>query len=227
MNSDIVQRIAISMPALLLSLCVHEYAHAQMATRLGDDTARQERRLTLSPLSHLDPVGSVLVPLAVLLFAHTTFGTFGWARPVPFRAVNFSRKVSIRTGTALTAIAGPLSNIVLAVLSLLALRLAVTVLGFPTEGGETHQQMLVSFLVAMSMLNVLLAVFNLLPVPPLDGGYLLPRSLDGIKARLSRYSFLLIIVIFMLPLPGVGQSAGGLVVDGMWRVLARAAFAGA
>jgi Zn-dependent protease len=201
---DFIRNVAIFVPALLLSLSVHEYAHAWTATRLGDRTAMQEGRLTLSPLSHIDPLGSLLFPLMIL---YATGVIFGWAKPVPFRPANFTRRVTMRQGAALTAIAGPASNVLLALLSAVALRILFE-LGAFGAGSSGHTTMVVRFLSAMFSLNVLLAVFNLFPLPPLDGSHLLPRSLDHVKETLSRYSFLLFVVLFFIPIPGLGSSLG-------------------
>jgi len=183
---------------LLLSLTVHEYAHAWTATRLGDTTPVRQGRLTLSPLSHLDPIGSLVFP--VLLLAVTQGGsTFGWARPVEFVPSNFDRKVTMRRGAALTAIAGPLSNVLLAFVALLALAVATRfgLLTPPAVDAGTQSRMVWEFLVAMFNLNVLLAVFNALPIPPLDGSHLLPRSLDDVRDTLARFGPLLIILLFV------------------------------
>lgn len=198
-TSEVLQRVALLLPALLLSLSVHEYCHAWVATRLGDPTPRWQGRLTLSPLAHLDPVGSLLFPLILLL---TTGSIFGWAKPVQFHPENF-RRLSGRKGTALTAVAGPLSNVLLAFLALLALRVCAELQ--MTDVSETGLAvMLERFLGGLFSLNVLLAVFNLFPLPPLDGSYLLPPSMDGLKDWLTQYSMLLFLVLFFLPLPGIG-----------------------
>lgn len=198
--TDLLRDLAIWLPALFVSFTVHEYAHAWTATRLGDDTAAREGRLTLSPFSHLDPIGSFLFPIMLLVVSGGT-STFGWARPVPFQAQNFDRRVTMRQGAALTAVAGPLSNVGLAFLSLLtlAILLRVGVVAPPGFGGAgTQAQMAWEFLVAMFNLNVLLAVFNALPIPPLDGSHLLPRSLDDLKDTLARFGPFLIIGLFVI-----------------------------
>ena len=228
MDASTIQRIALFMPALFLALTVHEYAHARVATWLGDDTPAQEGRLSLSPLVHLDPFGSVLFPLLLLLMPGMG-GVFGWARPVRFVPARFRRGVSMRAGAALTAAAGPLSNLLQALLALLLLRLLLTLGGeqLPARALRTASD----FLTAYYQLNVLLAAFNLFPLPPLDGHYLLPRSLDGLVDVLRRHAFLLFVAIFFLPvLPG-GRTLGGLVLHPMMSffdaILQAVAFAGA
>jgi Zn-dependent protease len=146
----------------------------------------------------------VLFPLMIL---YATGGIFGWAKPVPFNPVNFTRRVTMRQGIALTAIAGPLSNVLLALLAAVSLRIAFE-LGVASPLGEGNAAMVTRFLSAMFSLNVLLAVFNLFPLPPLDGSHLLPRSLDHVKEAMTRYSFLLFVVLFFIPIPGLGSSIG-------------------
>ncbi|MFW6066712.1 MAG: site-2 protease family protein [Myxococcota bacterium] len=216
MDSELIQRIALFMPALFLSLAVHEYAHAWTATRLGDATPGRQGRLTLSPLAHLDPLGSVLFPLLMLVM-HPSF-LFGWARPVQFNPANFDRRLHMRTGAAITAAAGPLSNVALALLSALALRFALQ-LGWASQLPGTGGRMLLEFLSGMFSLNVLLAIFNLFPLPPLDGHYLLPRSMDEITEWLRRYAFILFIAIFFLPLPGLGRSLGSFIIHPLMEAL--------
>ncbi|HHO51244.1 MAG TPA: site-2 protease family protein [Deltaproteobacteria bacterium] len=149
---------------LILSLSVHEWAHAWTALQLGDDTAQRQGRLTLDPLAHIDPVGTVLLPLIGV--------PFGWARPVPVEPTRFDTGVSMRAGMLLTALAGPLSNGVLAIGALglsLGLEASVPALVAPGSAGR-------GLLDAMVLINVLLGLFNLLPIPPLDGS----RIVDGL-----------------------------------------------
>lgn len=189
MGPELIRQIAIFVPAVLLSLSVHEFAHAWVATRLGDPTPGREGRLTLNPTSHIDPIGTLLFPALLIV---TTGSVFGWARPVRFEPANFRRDVSMRRGAAYTAIAGPLSNVLLAFVSALLLGLLGR-FGLLTGGGG---EMGTRFLVAMFHLNVLLAVFNALPLPPLDGSYLLPRSMDDVKEQLARFAPLIFLLIF-------------------------------
>lgn len=148
---------------MILSLTVHEWAHAWTAYKLGDDTAAREGRLTLSPLAHLDPVGTFLLPLLGI--------PFGWAKPVPVNPVRFNRKVTMQTGMALTAAAGPFSNVVLAVGCAVALG---AILRFRPEL-LAQQQGIHMLLIYGLQLNVSLALFNLFPIPPLDGSRILER----------------------------------------------------
>lgn len=162
MGFDLQRGLMMLIP-LVLSLSVHEFAHAWSAWRLGDDTAERSGRLTLNPIAHVDPIGTLLLPLLGI--------PFGWARPVPIDPSRFRRGVKMSTGVALTAAAGPISNLVLAVLATTAIallaRLAPQVLA---AGG------VVELLQVMVFLNVNLALFNLIPIPPLDGS----RVVDGV-----------------------------------------------
>ncbi len=227
MDAATIQRIALALPALFLALTIHEYAHARVATWLGDDTPGRHGRLTLSPLSHLDPFGSVLFPL-LLMWMPGGFGVFGWARPVPFDPARFHRRVPMRFGASLTAAAGPLSNALQALSALLLLR-------FLASWGPAHAfggaKMLFDFLHVFYSLNVLLAAFNIFPIPPLDGHYLLPRSLDHVVDLLQRHAFVVFVFVFFLPLLPGGRTLGGLllqpVMQGLDTALRLVAFAGA
>jgi Zn-dependent protease len=142
---------------LLLSLSVHEWAHAWSAMRLGDDTAARLGRLTMNPLAHIDALGTLLLPLLGV--------PFGWARPVPINPTRFRRNVSMRMAVLLTAAAGPLSNLGLAAL-------CATLMGLAYRFSPmllVAQPALAQLLQIGVFLNVVLALFNLLPIPPLDG----------------------------------------------------------
>ncbi len=182
-----VPRLALNLIPMLLSLSVHEFSHAWVADRLGDRTPKVQGRLTLSPLAHYDVLGTFVIPAVATLMSG--FALIGWAKPVQFVPANFTRSVTMRQGAALVAIAGPASNLALATLSAAAIAvLAQTAPGALGSGlGE--------LLNVMVILNIGLCVFNLLPMPPLDGSHLLPRSLDDFKASIAPYSFLLILIL--------------------------------
>ncbi len=148
---------------MMLSLTVHEWAHAFSAYRLGDDTAAREGRLSLNPMVHIDPIGTILLPLLGV--------PFGWAKPVPVNPARFNRSVTMGTGMAITAAAGPASNLVLALLC--ALTLGVVMRLAPDTA--VHQQGVTNLLVYGLELNVGLAIFNMLPLPPLDGSRIVER----------------------------------------------------
>ncbi len=173
---------------LVPSLSIHEWAHAASAYRLGDDTAAREGRLTLNPLAHIDLIGTILLPLLGV--------PFGWAKPVPVNPMRFGRGVSMRTGMMLTAAAGPASNIALAVVATIVLGLLFRF----APGLMGREGLLSTILFPLIQLNVTLAVFNLLPIPPLDGSRIvdrfIPRHLEDKWLQVRRYAtFLLLAVI--------------------------------
>ncbi|MCG6205983.1 site-2 protease family protein [Rhodopseudomonas sp. HC1] len=182
---------------LLIAITFHEAAHAYAARMCGDDTAWMLGRVTLNPFKHIDPFGTVLLPL--LLLAMQSPFLFGYAKPVP---VNFRGLRNPRRDMVLVAAAGPAINIVLALGAALALRL------FGDVSGATGEW-LVRNLANALLVNVVLAIFNLIPIPPLDGGRiaigLLPRVLGRPLARLEPYGMLVLIgLVFLMPLAGLG-----------------------
>ncbi len=183
----VLSKIAIMLVPALLAIMIHEVSHGYAAERFGDPTARLLGRLNLNPLKHLDPVGTI----AVFIFG------FGWAKPVPVNAGNFRRP---RQDMIWVAVAGPLSNLLLAFLSALLLR----VLGMFDGSGTGMVASLIpplQMMAAFSLyINVLLAIFNLIPVPPLDGGRILMGFIsDGYAAMLSRLEpFGLILIVLLV-----------------------------
>jgi Zn-dependent protease len=184
MQVDFIFQIAI----LIMCIVVHEVAHGTAANLLGDPTAKYEGRLTLNPIKHLDFFGSILVPF----FAYTLGGfIFGWAKPVPYNPYNLRPG---RWSEAMVAGAGPLVNIVLAIIFGLLLRLGVS------GGWASTEFIQITSLVVF--INLLLAIFNLIPIPPLDGSKLLyalfPDKLYKIRGVFERYGLLLVILFIFL-----------------------------
>lgn len=180
----------------LFSVVIHEVAHGQVAEYLGDPTARLAGRLTLNPIKHLDFMGSIIVPGFLILTSMVSgIGViFGWAKPVPINPYNFRDQ---KYGSAKVAIAGPLANIALAIIFGLLIRFLL-----PIVDGEFYQA-LFSVFAYIVWINLLLAVFNLLPIPPLDGSHILfaflPRNMEKIRIFLAQYGILLLLFfIFFL-----------------------------
>jgi Zn-dependent protease len=184
---------------LVIAITFHEAAHGFVAHRLGDNTAWQLGRVSFNPLKHIDPFGTLLLP-AILLLSHSPF-LFGYAKPVP---VNFRALRHPRLDMVWVALAGPATNIALALVAAAALRL----LGFAPESAA---QWIFDNLKNALLINVVLAVFNMLPIPPLDGGRvavgLLPNALAIPLSRLEPYG-MLILIGFLILLPMAGTQLG-------------------
>ena len=196
-----MELIAVQVLVLVFSVVVHEVAHGWTAWKLGDNTAHEAGRLTLNPLPHIDPVGSILVPL-VLSFTGGIM--FGWAKPVP---VNPGRLNNPMNDHPKVAAAGPVSNLLLALVFAVLLGLTVGIGGYPLAGpGGQSEPSVQRFLFTMFqtgvMINVILAVFNLLPLPPLDGSWILsrflPREARANFENLRRYGMLIVIGFLVL-----------------------------
>ena len=201
MNDTLLTALAL-IPALVIAIVFHEVAHGWTALMLGDPTARERRRLSLNPIRHVDPFGTLILPG---LLALTGAPVFGWAKPVP---VSKDRLDNPRFGMMAVAIAGPATNLVLATLGAVALGLLTRSIGGTAPG---LPEFAVSALYLFILINVFLALFNLLPVPPFDGSHivegLLPRSAARVYARLRPFGFLLIVLLLLvIPwfFPGLG-----------------------
>ena len=200
------------LPILLFSVIIHEIAHGVMALRLGDPTARSMGRLTLNPISHIDPVGSILVPLFSLLVAGRVF--IAWAKPVPVNPLNFS---NYKRDDILVAVVGPLSNIALAFACTVAVIL-VGLVGAPVAGLPFPMFAEgVAFLLKMFYggvyLNIVLAVFNLIPVPPLDGSHVVASLLpDRLADQYRNIGFFgIFVVIFLMRVPLFSSMFNGII----------------
>jgi Zn-dependent protease len=197
---DFLPRVIVVAIMLLIGFPVHEFAHALAAYRLGDGTAKLFGRLTLNPIAHFDPLGGILLAVS---FIAAGFG-FGWAKPTPVNPANLAGG---RRGEALVAAAGPLSNLVLAAIAALPLRYILANPELQLQIPSIVLQILSLFV----LINLVLMIFNLLPIPPLDGSkvlfaFLSPRLAWQWRPILEQYGFVLLLLLFFLP---PGNSIGG------------------
>ena len=187
----LVQRLAVLVLPVILAITVHEAAHGYVADRLGDRTARMLGRITLNPLRHIDPIGTVLLPLG--MYALTGF-MFGWAKPVPVNPRNLGNP---RRDMAIVAVAGPLSNLAMAVLWSIAILVGGWLLPVSTWVGAP----LVFMGAAGVLINVILLVLNMIPLPPLDGGRvlvgLLPAKLARVVSQVEPYGLFILIALLV------------------------------
>jgi Zn-dependent protease len=197
-----IRDIVVVLVPMILSLTVHEFAHAWSAHRLGDDTALAAGRMTLNPIPHIDLFGTILLPIISVVSGG--IGFIAWAKPVPVSPYRFKRTVTMRTGMIITALAGPASNLVLAFLVCGTWMLVDKLgLGAGAESGDLAAKGRLSvdmLLGRIFFMNIGLAVFNMLPVPPLDGSRVLPLAW---QEKLSRYS-LVVFFAFILAINFIG-----------------------
>ena len=197
MVAEYAQQISIWAIPVLIAIVFHEVAHGWVAFRLGDPTAARMGRLTLNPISHIDLFGTIIFPL-LLIVAQAPF-LFGYAKPVP---VNFQNLRNPKKDMVWVALAGPATNIILAFISFLLLKILVS-MELPQDGSlaSTVLKPLGYMLRASASINIVLAVFNTFPIPPLDGGRvlvgLLPEPYSTTVARVEPYGFLIILVLLM------------------------------
>ncbi len=188
---DTIFKLIWSLPALLFAITVHEYSHGKMADFLGDPTPRLAGRLTLNPMAHLDPIGAI----SLLIFR------FGWAKPVPINPMNFK---NYKRDTMLTALAGPFSNFISAFLFSWAFKISMKLIGNIPSSAIPHVgfEFIRGWFIMLSygvIFNLVLAIFNLIPIPPLDGSLilfsLLPTKWEYEIEKFKSYSYILLIIL--------------------------------
>ncbi len=211
---DALISLLLSLPVIIIALCVHETAHGYVAYKMGDPTAKNLGRLTLNPLKHLDPLGT----LAMLVFG------FGWAKPVPINARNFNNP---RVGMALTGIAGPISNLILGLISCVLYSMSnvaywVLIVKGASESVTTVIYVLTLLFFVGASLNFGLMAFNLIPIPPFDGSrffyLLLPQRLYFKVMQYEQYIMIAILLLF-LALSRVGLSPISFVSNGLFELV--------
>ena len=198
---QLIPRLVIYMVVLLLAISAHEAAHAWMSYKFGDDTARLLGRITLNPVAHTDPIGTLLIPIVGFVFGAMGGGRLpliGWGKPTPVNPLRWRQK---DLANVMVSIAGILANLLIAIIAFTILKVLI-VSGLIDSMSDSLVEPVLLFLQFLLTMNVSLAVFNLLPFPPLDGSKILdtflPASMQPLMAMLEQYGFLILIVLMYM-----------------------------
>lgn len=195
--SSALRQIIISAFPILIAITFHELSHGLVANKLGDPTAKMMGRLTLNPIAHIDLIGTILMPLMLILLTNGQF-VFGYAKPVPINPANFRNP---KKDMAISASAGPITNILLAIASILILKFIIAPLSLllPESFSMTVMRPLIMIFTSSVIINVVLAVFNMIPIPPLDGGRVLIGFLPYKQAvsfsKIEPFGFIIVIIL--------------------------------
>lgn len=201
-----ITMLVFSLVIVVFSLTIHEVCHGATALALGDPTAKEKGRLTLNPLKHLNPFGTI----AMLLFG------FGWAEPVPITPVRFKRKINMRAGVAIVSVAGPLSNFILSIIAAFGMQFAFKGLISSSDPYNSPLYLVYLFFSMMHSMNIMLAIFNFIPIPPLDGSKILFSFLpDRAYWKLMKYEQFLAIGLVVLLYIGVLDGPLNFIVSGV------------